>query len=419
MSESAEQLNPARAERGWPAAVVAGAYQTAIVLMRNLSRRGVKTACLDCTPSQPGFKTVYGKAHLCPHPDDAPEAWLRFMLDLAATYDQPPVLIPSSDQFVSAIARHANELQGKFIFLRDSMATQELLATKKRQYDIASSHGLPTPRTRFITSLSELREFAAEARFPCLIKPVHFRHWCRLPAAHPLFDQKTAIVKSPAEMEATYHSVQAVTPEVVLQEIIEGPDTAKLVYLSCYSQRGERLAGCVLRQIRCSPIHMGSASICAPVDDPETDKTCDAFLRSIGYGGLCELELKRDTRDGIVKLIEANPRYSITSDAGPYVGLDIGWLHYLDLIGQPVKPVAPLPRWNFRHIVLRRDFNTFRSYIDAGMLTWPEWIASYKPPVAFFDFDLRDWRVTWDTIVELLKILFGPSYRRWRPKKRA
>ena len=53
--------------------------------------------------------------------------------------------------------------------------------------------------------------------------------------------------------------------------------------------------------------------------------------------------MKRDTRDGRVKLIEANPRLSGGGDAAPYAGVDLCWLHYLDLIGKRVAPVTPLP----------------------------------------------------------------------------
>ena len=103
--------------------------------------------------------------------------------------------------------------------------------------------------------------------------------------------------------------------------------------------------------------------------------------------------MKRDTRDGIVRLIEANPRYSVTSDAATYAGVELGWLHYLDLIGENVTPVAPLSL-NFRHIVLSRDFGCIGQYRRAGLLTWSALLKSYRPPVAFFDFDVRDWRVT-------------------------
>jgi predicted ATP-grasp superfamily ATP-dependent carboligase len=183
--------DPAHARR-WPPAVVAGAYQTGVVLMRNLRRRGVDVSCIDCVPNQPGFKTVYGKAYLCPNPDEAPAEWVRFLVDLGKKIGGKPVLISSADQFVTAIAYHAAELREHFTFLHAGVTAQALLATKKCQYEIANKNGMPVPRTQLVRSLEELLRFAAEARFPWLLKPVHFREWERFPAGHPLLNQKTA-----------------------------------------------------------------------------------------------------------------------------------------------------------------------------------------------------------------------------------
>lgn len=398
-----------------PPVVVVGAYQTGVVLMRNLLRRKVQTCCIDCDPSQPGFRTIYGKGYLCPNPDTHPDEWEQFMVELAKQLGRKPVLIPSSDLFVTAIADHAAALAPHFTFRSASVATQALLATKKRQYEIADTNGLPVPKTRFVQSIEEVRQFARQAQFPCLMKPVHFREWERFPAGHPLLNQKIATANSPEELEAKYHSVDSVTPAVVVQEIIEGPDDAKMVYLSCYGRGGRRLGSCLVRQLRTTPIYFGSASIVEPINDPETEALCDGFFQSIWYEGLCELELKRDSRDGRVKLIEANPRYSVTADAAPYAGVDLGWLHYLDLIGEPVEPVG----WNgrhFHHIVLRRDVVCFRSYLKAGLTTWGGLARSYKSAV-FWDFDLRDWRLTARTCVYLLKVLLYPTYRRIFPKR--
>jgi predicted ATP-grasp superfamily ATP-dependent carboligase len=398
-----------------PPVVVAGAYQTGVVLMRNLARQKIETCCIDCNAAQPGFMTVYGQAYLCPNPDTCPTEWERFMIELAKKIGRKPVLIPSADQFVTAMADHAVALEPHFIFQRASVATQALLATKKRQYEIADTNGLPIPKTRFVKSVEEVRQFASEAQFPCLIKPVHFREWEQLPTGHPLLNKKISLASSANELEAKYHLVEGVTPAVVVQEIIEGPDDAKMVYLSCYGQGGKRLGHCLVRELRTAPIYFGSASVVEPISDPETEALCDRFFQSIGYAGLCELELKRDSRDGRVKLIEANPRYSVTADAAPYAGVDLGWLHYQDLIGEPVESME----WNgrhFHHIVLRRDVTCFRSYLKAGLTTWGDIARSYRSP-AFFDFDLRDWRPTAETCVHILKILLYPTYRRLFPKR--
>jgi D-aspartate ligase len=275
---------------------------------------------------------------------------------------------------------------------------------------------LPVPRTRFVRSVEEMTEFASSARFPCLFKPLHAREWGRLPAGHPFRGRQLVLVNSGAELLAKYRLVAEIIPELVVQEVIEGPDTAKLVYLSCYASDGRRIGACMVREVRTTPIYFGSASLVEPVVDEEADSLSDGFLRGIGYAGICELELKRDSRDGKVKLIEANPRYSVTADAAPYAGVDLGWLHYLDLVGQPVTVTNPDGR-DFRHIVLIRDFSTFRSYLRDGLVTWGGLFWSYRPPVGFFDFDLRDWRVTAATVNQLIRLLIGPTLRRWFPRK--
>jgi predicted ATP-grasp superfamily ATP-dependent carboligase len=384
--------------------------------MRNLLARGVKVVAFDCNPALPGFHSVYGQTFLCPNPDENPAAWLTFMVDLAARIGGKPVLIPASDQFVTAIAAHVAELQEHFVFCHNAAPLQATLATKENQYALAQTHGMPIPRSQFITSAAQLEHFASTARFPCLLKPLHCREWEKMPASNPLTGTKLATAVSASELRARYDSVKSFTPEVVVQEMIEGPDTAKLVYLSCYSRTGKRLASCVVRELRTGPIYFGSASIVEPIDDPETDSLSHRFLSNIGYAGICELEVKRDTRDGSVKLIEANPRYSGTADAAPYTGVDIGWLHYLDLIGIDVQPVRQQSR-DFRHICLQRDFSSLRSYRKAGLLGWRDLLRSYRPPIYFYDLDLRDWRVALATLREVFKIIVGPYVRRVFPKR--
>ncbi len=93
----------------------------------------------------------------------------------------------------------------------------------------------------------------------------------------------------------------------------------------------------MFRELRCDPVGFGPASVSEPIVDPGDRSVCDAFLRGIGYVGICEIEMKWDDRDGRVKLIEANPRLSGGGDAAPYAGVDLCWIHYLDLIGRRVR----------------------------------------------------------------------------------
>jgi predicted ATP-grasp superfamily ATP-dependent carboligase len=325
------------------------------------------------------------------------------MMRLADRLEQRPVLIPSADQFVTAMARHADALEERFI-LSPGLSLQATLADKVSQYDLAARHGMPLPHTRLVATREEVEAFAATARFPCLVKPAHFREWHAFPDGHPLSHAKVAVADDAAGLVLQWERAAAVNPRVILQEIIVGPDTEKRVYLSVYNRRGNRIAHAMLRELRCDPVGFGPASVTEPVTDAETDALCDQFLRAIGYSGICEIEMKRDTRDGGLKLIEANPRLSGSGDAAPYAGVDLCWVHYLDLIGMPVCPVGPSGR-TFRHIVLRSDVRTILAYRRAGLTTWRDVLRSYRPPLAFYDLDPRDWRYSIGTVLLVVATL--------------
>jgi predicted ATP-grasp superfamily ATP-dependent carboligase len=205
---------------------------------------------------------------------------------------------------------------------------------------------------------------------------------------------------------------------VILQEIIQGPDTSKRVFLACYDAEGKRIGHAMFRELRCDPLGFGPASVSEPVSDPETDAICDAFLRSIRYSGICEIEMKWDSRDGKVKLIEANPRLSGGGDAAPYDGVDLCWLHYLDLIGQSVAPVVPAGN-DFRHVVLRADAAAVPAYLAEGLLSWADVVRSYRRPLAFYDLDRRDLRYSIETLLvaarSMLRSVAAQIFSRGRP----
>lgn len=377
--------------------------------MRSLKRRGVEALCFDSNPRNPGFRSVYGPARLCPNPDVDGDAWVGFMLDLARSIGRKPVLIPSSDQFVSAMARHASTLKDAFI-LSPGLGMQGLLADKQTQYDLAARHGMPMPTTREAACLDEIADFARHAAFPCLLKPPHFREWHRFDAGHPLRYQKIAIAQTPNDLISLYRLAAPVTPRLIAQEIIQGPDTAKRVYLSCYDALSRRIATAMFKELRCNPLGFGPATVTEPVTDPETDEVCDRFLKAIGYVGICEIEMKRDTRDGRVKLIEANPRLSGGGDAAPYAGVDLCWLHYLDLIGVEVASVGPQAR-DFRHVVLHADGSAVPAYWRAGLITLGDIWSSYRLPLAFYDLDPNDWHYSLHTLKATAGAFFKGAFK--------
>ena len=383
--------------------------------MRNLARRGTPVSCVDCDDSLPGFHQRYGKTYKCPNPDTESKGWLRFMLELAESFKDRPALIPASDRFLMAIATHADSLSKAYRIGGDAKL-QGVLSEKESLYSLAATHGMPIPRTGKVRTEADVLEFAKAATFPCLLKPMAAREWEIFPPGHLLHLSKVAVANNTEELLSMYRIVGPVSPVLSIQEIIAGPDTAKLVYFSCYGREGNRIARAMFRELRCQPEGFGCASVCEACVDDEADALCDGFLRRLGCRGLCEIELKRDSRDGGIKMIEANPRLSGSGDAATYAGVDLAWIHYLDLIGQDITPVAPNGR-DVRHIMLRSDVLGLRSMWNRGELKWGDISRTYKWPLAFYDMDASDLRFAARTLYDVAHIVSGAVFRRFVPKR--
>jgi predicted ATP-grasp superfamily ATP-dependent carboligase len=405
-----------RAESQRPPAVVASVFQTGLNLMRDLERKGIRVVGVDCNPDNSGFRSRYGQSFLCPNPDKEPDNWLAFMVTLAKAMGERPVLIAAADIFVSAIGRHAKALSEHFIFSESGCVLQAELSTKEKQYALAHEYGLPSPQSAYVQNAEELEEFCDHARFPVLLKPRAHREWEALPIGNPLHGHKTISTETREDLLERYRQVCALVPQEVAQEEIVGPDSAKYCYLSVYAQSGQRLGACVVQELRAYPLLYGCASLVKPVVDEEIDRICNKFLLSIGFIGICEIELKRDTRDGQVLLIEVNPRVSGTGDCSRYVGVETGYIHYLDLIGQTPSPVHAT-HFDFQHMMLVNDLTSFPIYLGQGLIGWREYLRSWRGRMEFFDFDWRDYSNARAAALRGVRALVGGLLRTWGLRK--
>jgi hypothetical protein len=84
--------------------------------------------------------------------------------------------------------------------------------------------------------------------------------------------------------------------------------------------------------------------------------------------------------------------------------VDLCWIYYLEMIGRRMEPISPTGK-HFRHVVLRAEGTAIPEYMRAGLLSWRQLFNSYKPPLAFFDFDLRDWRNSLETLAIMIRSL--------------
>ena len=306
------------------------AWVNGLAAIRSLGRRGLRVLALDHRPYALGFRSRYAEPRLAPDPIDDEDGFIEALSQIADETDGPLPVFPTHDEHVNAIARHVGVLEARYRFPFPSWEVLERIQSKRHQLETAEAAGLPVPRTFHPTSRDEALAAGEELGFPVMVKPsanVGFRR----SHGRQLFRCQNA-----ADLERAYEAAAPYEPMV--QELIPGGDEELFTLGSYVSTDGEALglfSGHKLRQTRG---YMGSARIGEAVWVEEVVEQGLAFLRALGYRGISQVETKRDPRDGRYKLMEINPRLWQWHSLAAACGVDLPYIAYRDLVGDPLPP---------------------------------------------------------------------------------
>jgi len=85
---------------------------------------------------------------------------------------------------------------------------------------------------------------------------------------------------------------------------------------------------------------MGSARVGEALWVDEVVEQGLALLRALDFHGVSQVEVMRDPRDRRYKLLEVNPRLWQWHSLAAACGVDLPWIAYRDLIGEPLPPTG-------------------------------------------------------------------------------
>ncbi|HEY2311736.1 MAG TPA: hypothetical protein VGH46_11580 [Gaiellaceae bacterium] len=312
------------------AVVVEVAWVNGLAAIRSLGRQGLRVLAVDHRPYALGLRSRYAEARIAPEPLDDETGFIEALQAIAAETDGVVPIFPTHDEHLNAIARHADVLGERYRFPFPSWDVLEQIQSKRHQLETAEAAGVAIPRTFYPASADEARAAGAEVGFPLIVKPsanVGFRRSHK----RQLFRCETA-----AELDRAYELAAPYEPMV--QELIpSGPD--EMWTLGSYLDRdGQALglfSGHKLSQTRG---YMGSARAGEALWVDEVVEQGLALLRALDFHGISQVELMRDPRDGRYKLLEVNPRLWQWHSLSAACGVDLPWIAYRDLIGDPLPP---------------------------------------------------------------------------------
>jgi D-aspartate ligase len=312
-----------------PAVVCEVGWVNGLGAIRSLGRGGVRTIALDHRPWALGFRSRYALPLVAPDPLPDQDGFIAFLLELAERLGRPAPIFPTHDEHLNALAQRRGELGERYLYPFPSWDVLEPLQSKRHQIATAEKLGMATPATAHPRSLDEAQVAADEIGYPLFVKPSENIVFKRT------YKRQAFVCETREELELAYRLTADYEPMV--QEFIPGGDEYLWSLGTYTSAAGEPLAVFSGRKLRQTAINMGSARVGEALWDDEVVDSGLRLLKELGFHGIAQVEWKRDPRDGLLRLIEVNPRLWQWHGLTGACGADVTQAAYRDLTGLPVE----------------------------------------------------------------------------------
>jgi D-aspartate ligase len=296
-----------------PHLIVLGSSPTGLYAVRELAKAGHEVFLVDIADGCAFHSKYIDKARSFRMENlEQVEQWLfsSFAEDRTTS-----ILLPTSDVFVEFIIQRSDRLCSVFDYPAAYADVAAQLLDKFSFHELCNLHGLPAPGLWHAGDAIALTQLRGEIPFPCILKPVYIHR-----ARALLKGRKVLIVNSPTELAALAKTLPDDVGGWVVQEIIPGPESCITLFGGYLDTQGQLRQGFTGRKLRQYPPGFGSASLVTSQPCQDTRVTALEFLQKIGFRGVCGAEFKRDSRDGVLKVIEINPRptlwFQLAHDSG-------------------------------------------------------------------------------------------------------
>lgn len=357
--------------------------ENAVSIVRSLGRQGIPVS-ISGVSRNPAFRSRFCHNRY-PVPAGVSENgfWGELLLGGKNSVPQGSVIFPCSDVAIEFLADNKDKLAKLFLLDDFTPEIHKAMLDKQKTLELARTVGVPTPNFWNVETLDDLSGIKDEITFPVMIKPIHshlfFRHYGR----------KLFIVRSFADLLERMKDVVARQVDVMVCEMVPGPDNLLCSYYTYIDKSGEPLFHFTKRIIRRYPVTSGGATYHITEWIPETAELGLRFFSGINYRGLGNIEFKRDLRDGNLKVIEVNARFTAAQELLLRSGMDIAYVLYSYITG------GAIPRPDKYEQFIRlwhpwRDFRAFLELHDRDNLGFFGWLRGIMHRQVFPFFSVRD-----------------------------
>jgi D-aspartate ligase len=387
--------------------LILGGQENALAIVRSLTARGVPVS-LSASQSCWALRSRHcDRRYVVPPGESAADYWENLLLANTDVGLDGSVLFACSDEAIEFMSARRDQLARRYV-LDDHVASQQVaMLDKSETIRLAAQVGIPTPKQWPVRQVSDVDAILPILDFPILLRPVHSHKFQRV------FRKKLFIVRDASELRAKVVEVASHELQMIVCELIPGPDDLLSSYYTYIAPNGQHLFHFTKRIVRRSPPNFGLGSYHATEWLPDTAEMGKRFFCGIGFRGLGNIEFKRDPRDGQLKLIEVNARFTAVQELLVRAQMDIAWIIYRHVTGGVVPTVNGFKE-DLRLLYFLDDFDSYRDLRLLGQLSFLSWVRSVARPQVLPYFSLDDPKPAlakgWDTLqTRVLKRRFERS----------
>jgi len=350
--------------------ILLGGRENAVAVARNLGRRGVEIIASGL----PGCRSLNSKyckrGFSVPKGRTAASYWEQLLLGNDHRDLDGAILFAFCDESLEFVEAHHERLRDRYV-VEDFVADQRrAMLDKQETLAIAKKADVPFPAYWPINTDDDVHRLKDKIRFPVMVKPLNSYAF-----VHE-FGAKLFIV--PESFEEVVEKVllsRSRGHDVMVVEMVPGPDDLLCSYYTYRTPYGRRLYDYTKSVMRRWPVNRGGGCMHQSEWLPEVAALGQKLFEAMDWQGTACVEFKRDTRDGLLKIIEVNARFTAAHRLVTEAGAPIDLVIYCYLTKQPEPSCEgysnTIRMWN-----PVRDILAFRDLRRLGELSFTGWVRS-------------------------------------------
>ncbi len=306
--------------------ILDGQQRNVLSCVRSLAKEGHTVDVGACKKNALCFSSRFtGDKWLYPDPAEQPDAFLNALLEKVKTgnYD---LVLPFIDASTKIVVDAQDTLKRYVPLHVPPPESFHLAFDKARTFQLAEKLEIPTPTTKYPKSLDEAARFAEEIGYSVVIKP-----------RQSSGSRGLKIVRNKKELAANFPRIHAKYPEPILQEFIPIQDAVGFVAL--YGNDGQLKAFSQHKRLHEFPLSGGPSTLRTTIDDKRLYQHGTTLLEELHWKGPAMVEFRVDSRDGMPKLMEINPRLWGSIALHIAAGVNFPDLIYKEANGLSYSPV--------------------------------------------------------------------------------